>query len=70
MTEISTSCLEGADCFMLSHETSVGKYPIEATIALSKALAEAEGVYDYDQAYINVKDEIKQKTAQKHLLNL
>ena len=48
MTEISTATLEGADCFMLTHETSVGKNPIEATTCLAKAVAEAEGIYDYE----------------------
>lgn len=30
MTEISTCCLEGVDSIMLCHETSMGKYPVEA----------------------------------------
>lgn len=61
MTEISTATLEGADCFMLTHETSVGKNPVEAATFLAKAVAEAEGIYDYEQAYVNVKDEVKNK---------
>ena len=61
MSEISTACLEGADCFMLTHETSIGKQPIESTTFLAKAVAEAEGIYDYEQAYVNVKDEVKSK---------
>lgn len=48
MTEISTATLDGADCFILSHETSVGNYISEATISLAKAIAEAEGIYDYE----------------------
>jgi len=48
MAEISTSCLEGADCFMLTHETSIGKQPIESITFLAKAVAEAEGIYDYE----------------------
>jgi pyruvate kinase len=40
--------IEGADVFILSHETSVGRYPIDATILLAKAIAEAENVYDYE----------------------
>lgn len=30
MSEISSTCLEGVDCIMLCHETSVGKFPIES----------------------------------------
>jgi len=48
MTEISTACLEGADCFMLTHETSIGKQPVESTTFLAKAVAEAEGIYDFE----------------------
>ena len=61
LAEISTATLDGVDCFMLSHETSVGKNPIEATNFLAKAIAEAEGIFDYQQAYVNVKDEVKGK---------
>ena len=43
--------LDGADAFILSHETSVGKVPTEATIVLAKSIAEAENVFDHEQAY-------------------
>jgi pyruvate kinase len=48
MTEISTATLEGADSFMLTHETSIGKMPIDATTCLAKAVAEAESIFDYE----------------------
>lgn len=59
LSEISTVTLHGADSFILSHETSCGKYCVEATTYLAKAIAEAENIYDYDQASTNVRDEIK-----------
>lgn len=43
--------IEGADVFILSHETSVGSYPADATILLAKSIAEAENVYDHEQAH-------------------
>lgn len=49
--EISTQVLDGADVFILSHETSVGKFGHESCIMLSKAIAEAENVFDYEQAF-------------------
>lgn len=55
MTEISSVCLEGVDCIMLCHETSVGKYPIQAMTQLAKSIAEAENIFDYEQAYVNLK---------------
>lgn len=39
----------------------MGQSPVDATIFMSKAIAEAEGIYDYEQAYVNAKDEIKNK---------
>lgn len=37
----------------------MGSNNILATTYLAKAIAEAENVFDYDQAYINVRDELK-----------
>lgn len=30
--DVTSGVLEGIDAFILSHETSVGKFPVEATI--------------------------------------
>jgi len=48
LTEISTATLDGADSFILSHETSIGKNSIATTVNLAKAIAEAEAIFDYD----------------------
>jgi len=58
MSEITTACLDGADGFILSHETSNGKYFIESTINLAKSIAEAENIYDHEQAFINNRKDI------------
>ena len=64
MTEISSACLDGVDSIMLCHETSMGKYPIEAMSQLAKGIAEAENIYDYDQAFVNVKKQVAEPGAQ------
>jgi len=46
MTEISTACLDGVDSIILSHETSIGKFPINAMNHLAKSIAEAENIFD------------------------
>lgn len=46
--DISQAVVEGADVFILSHETSCGQFPVDATILLAKAIAEAENVYDHE----------------------
>lgn len=55
LAEISNLVTLGADVFMLTKETSEGKYPLEAIKLLAKTIAETEQVYDYDQEYTNNK---------------
>lgn len=55
LAEIANLVALGADCFMLTTETSNGKYPLEAVKTLAKTIAETEQVYDYDQEYTNNK---------------
>eukprot|EP00355_Strombidium_rassoulzadegani_P002942 CAMPEP_0168613124 /NCGR_PEP_ID=MMETSP0449_2-20121227/3287_1 /TAXON_ID=1082188 /ORGANISM="Strombidium rassoulzadegani, Strain ras09" /LENGTH=566 /DNA_ID=CAMNT_0008653743 /DNA_START=15 /DNA_END=1715 /DNA_ORIENTATION=- len=59
LAEISSATLEGVDCLILSHETSVGHFPVQATTFLAKGIAEAESIYDYSQAFINAREEVK-----------
>jgi len=46
--DITATVLEGADSFILCHETSIGKYPIEAVVQLAKCIAEGENIIDYE----------------------
>ena len=43
--------LYGSDYLILDSETAIGKHPLKALEALAKSIAEAEAVYDYDQAF-------------------
>ena len=54
--DVSTAVLEGADVFILSHETSVGAHATDATILLAKAIAEAENVFDHEQCYQDLRN--------------
>lgn len=49
LADISLATTQGADCFILSHESSIGANPGAAAICLSKAIAEAENIFDYEQ---------------------
>jgi pyruvate kinase len=49
--DVSAAVMEGADVFILSHETSCGLNAVDATILLAKSIAEAENVYDHEQVY-------------------
>ena len=70
LTEISTAVMQGTDCFILSHETSESKFGPEALTFLAKAIAEAESVYDHEQMYVNVREEIKRQGARANNLDV
>lgn len=55
-SDISAAVTDGCDCFILSHETSLGKFPLEATVLLAKAIAEAENCYDEELAFEKVRE--------------
>jgi pyruvate kinase len=45
---VTSAVLEGVDAFILSHETAIGKYPIDSVIQLAKCIAEGENILDYE----------------------
>jgi pyruvate kinase len=53
--DVTSGVLEGIDAFILSHETSVGKHPIDAVVQLAKCIAEGENILDYEQVYNEVR---------------
>ncbi len=59
--DISSSVIEGADVFILSHETSQGKFAVDATVLLAKAIAEAEAVYDHELVFQELRNIAKEQ---------
>jgi pyruvate kinase len=49
VTDIANSIFDGTDAIMLSEETAVGRYPVEAVKVMTRVALETEGSLPYDK---------------------
>ncbi len=65
-TDVANAVLMGADCLMLSEETSIGKNPLKAVIVMDKIIREAEKSFTANfEPQVQSEEEIITKNAVK-----
>jgi len=62
VSDIANAIFDGADATMLSAETSIGKYPVQATTFMAKIAQEAENKLPYDQILMERGRQLEHKT--------
>jgi pyruvate kinase len=62
VTDVANAIFDGTDAVMLSEETSMGKYPIQAVTMMGKIAREVEGKLPYEQMLAERGRWLEQKT--------
>jgi pyruvate kinase len=62
VTDVANAIFDGTDAIMLSAETSIGKYPVQAVKMMGKIAQEAEGKLPYEQILAERGRYLEQKT--------
>ncbi len=66
-TDVANAILDGTDALMLSEETTIGRYPVEATEMMSRIALEAESAFPYAEMlrdrWLDILPEVDDATA-------
>ncbi len=62
VTDVANAIFDGADAIMLSEETAIGQYPVEAVSMMAQVALEAETALPYDEILANKGKYLQPKT--------
>ena len=62
VTDVANAVFDGTDAVMLSGETSIGKYPLEAVRVMAEVSVEAEKALPYDAMLVDKRDHLEPLT--------